>query len=248
MKYPCLIKFFLFKSLGKWRLQQKLYQQQQQIRINKRKEHKKKKLLHQQQKQKLRQKNDPDSMNDISRKSSFKEDRKSSLKQLISFGSTGNKSEDLKKDNLEEENKKAKEETNLKILIKSLTSLDKISEISGQKNKSDEIKPLNRPIIVSSSCDNLNNKMKKNKNKLFKSIPGLPSNLTKSKSEITNISTNYELNLERSPKDLLNSSIQQLDDNNNEQEKTNSNLTETIIKSNLKNLEYNNPDYCYFKI
>ena len=184
-------------------------------------------MLHQEQKQVRQKDGEKDSFNDTSRKSSFKDDRKSSLKQLTNSSSIS-KIEESKKVKLEEEDDKKenelffKKELNSKMLAKSLSYLDKMPEIVNSSEQQSE-KHFNIPII-SFSCDNLHG--------------------TRLKPEITNI-----LTVKRTLNDKSFDQSTKLDDNNNEKlNELNSSLTNIIISSNLKQLEHNNPDYCYFKI
>ena len=139
----------------------------------------------------------------------------------------------------------------MKALARSLTCLNRIPEVASGE-PAEPIEPTDqasRPVI-SFSCDNLNGRarLSKDRTRVLSSIPPTNdlifrtnSSLKKSRSEITNITTSYE----RTLRSLRTS---RLDDNNNEQSnEQHSNLTEIIIKTNLRQLE-NNPDYCHFKI
>lgn len=194
-----------------------------------------------------------DSFNNTSRKSSFREERKSSLKPLTN-SSSANKIDDVKRVRLEQDKEAngEREEANLKMVAKSLTCLDRIPEAAGREPaESTEVDPAAKPVI-SFSCDNLNRRARlaKDRNRILRSIPltngfifRTNSSLKKSRSEITNITTSYERTLRSGQR-----TAGRLDDNNNEQSnEPNSNLTEIIIKTNLRQLE-NNADYCYFNL
>lgn len=259
MDFRIAFKRILMKCCcaGKFRKQQKIYQQQQQIRLNKRKEHKKKKLLHQQQKQKFRDTKETidgekDSLNEeTSRKSSFKQ---------ITNSSSVNKIEEIKKVRLDDqrEESKMKSETNLNKMANSLTNLEKPNWKKQMNNSQIKIieqseqnpNPDDKATISHSWDDLKTNKL--DKDQILKSILltkiifRTNSNLKKSKSEITNITKCLEVNLND---EQINRSIK-LDFNNNEKlsKPKESNLNEIILKTNLKQLSNQNPDYCHFKI
>lgn len=220
-------------------------------------------MLHQQQKQKLREQKaseaEKDSFN-TSRKSSFREERKSSLKPLTNSSSV-NKIDDVKRVRMEQEKEtngdQQREEANLKMLAKSLTCLDRIPEVAIREPTETEnvevVDPAAKPVI-SISCDNLNGRARlaKERNRILRPLTNgfifrTNSSLKKSRSEITNITTSYERTL-RSDGQQATDSL--LDDNNNNEQSNEpySSLTEIIIKTNLRQLETNNADYCYFNL